>query len=89
MDIPYITGDTGASIQLAQAFGLSDAAHWMTGMAAPPAYAQANTAFLNAYQKVWHTRTPLPASPAMYDAVVIAALAMDAAHSTNPTVWRT
>ena len=88
MDIPYITGDTGASIQLAQAFGLSDAAHWMTGMAAPPAYAQANTAFLNAYQKVWHTRTPLPASPAMYDAVVIAALAMDAAHSTNPTVWR-
>ncbi|MHB1509799.1 MAG: ABC transporter substrate-binding protein [Acidimicrobiales bacterium] len=88
MNIPYVTGDTGAAIQLAQAFGLSYAAHWMTGMAAPPAYAPANNAFLNAYQKVWHTRTPLPASPAMYDAVIIAALAMDAAHSTNPVVWR-
>ena len=88
MNIPYITGDTGASIQLAQAFGMADAVKWLTGMAAPPAYAQSNAAFLNAYQKVWHTRTPLPASPAMYDAVIIASLAMDAAHSTNPTVWR-
>jgi ABC-type branched-subunit amino acid transport system substrate-binding protein len=88
MNIPYITGDTGAAIQLAQAFGLKYAAHWMTGMAAPPAYAPANAAFLNAYQKVWHTRSPLPASPAMYDAVIIASLAMDAAHSTNPVVWR-
>ncbi len=88
MNIPYITGDTGASIQLAQAFGLKYAAKWMSGMAAPPAYTQSNTAFLNAYQKVWHTRTPLPASPAMYDSVIIAALAMDAAHSTNPATWR-
>ncbi len=87
MNIPYITGDTGASIQLAKAFGLADAAKWMTGMGAPPAYAPSNAAFLNAYQAVWHTRTPLPASPAMYDAVVIASLAMDYAHSTAPKVW--
>ncbi len=88
MNLPFITGDTGASIQLAQAVGLKNASKWMTGMAAPPAYAQSNAAFLKAYQAVWHTSKPLPASPAMYDAVVIAALAMTAAHSTKPTVWR-
>lgn len=88
LDIPFITGDTGASLQMAQAMGLSNASRWLTGMAAPPAYAQSNKAFLSAYQAVWHTNQPLPASPAMYDAVIIAALAMDAAHSSNPTIWR-
>jgi ABC-type branched-subunit amino acid transport system substrate-binding protein len=87
LNIPFITGDTGASTQMAQATGLANASKWMSGMAAPPAYAQSNAAFLSAYQAVWHTNKPLPASPAMYDAVVIAALAMDAAHSSNSTVW--
>ncbi len=88
MNVKFITGDTGASLQLAQAFGLSDASKWMTGMGSPPAYAAAQAAFIQAYNAVWHTTTPLPASPAMYDGVVIAALAMTAAHSTNPVVWR-
>lgn len=88
MNVKFITGDTGASIQLAKAFGMSDATKWMVGMGAPPAYAAANTEFLKAYQAVWHTSKPLPASPAMYDGVVIAALAMTAAHSTDPSVYR-
>ncbi len=88
LNMPFITGDTGASTQLAQAVGLSSASRWMSGMAAPPAYAQSNAAFLKAYQAVWHSNQPLPASPPMYDAVVIAALAMEAAHSSNPVVWR-
>lgn len=88
MNVKFITGDTGASIQLAKAFGLSDASKYMVGMGSPPAYAQANTEFLKAYQAVWHTSKPLPASPAMYDGVIIAALAMTAAHSTNPAVYR-
>lgn len=88
MNVKFITGDTGASIQLAKAFGLSDASKWMVGMGAPPAYAAANAEFLKAYEAVWHTNKPLPASPAMYDGVVIAALAMTAAHSTDPTVYR-
>ena len=88
MNIFHITGGTGASIPLAQAFGIADAVRWLTGVAAPPAYARSNAAFLNAYQKVRRARNPLPASPAMYDAVIIASLAMGAAHSTNPTVWR-
>ena len=88
MNVKFITGDTGASIQLAQAMGLADASKYMTGMAAPAAYAQSYNAFLTAYQAVWHTNKPLPASPAMYDGVVIAALAMTMAHSTNPQVWR-
>jgi ABC-type branched-subunit amino acid transport system substrate-binding protein len=88
MNVRFITGDTGASLQLAQAMGLSDATHYMTGMAGTTPYGTANTAFLNAYQAVWNTRTPLPASPAMYDAVVIAALAMTAAGTSNPVIWR-
>lgn len=88
MNVRFITGDTGASVQLAKAMGLSYAAKYMTGIEAPASYAAANTEFLKAYQAVWHTSKPLPASPAMYDAVVIAALAMTDAHSTNPVVWR-
>lgn len=88
MNVKFITGDTGASVQLAKAFGLSDASKYMVGMGAPAAYAQANAEFLKAYQAVWHTSKPLPAAPAMYDGVIIAALAMTAAHSTNPTVYR-
>lgn len=88
MNVKFITGDTGTSVQLAKAFGLSDAAKYMVGMGIPPAYAQANAEFLKAYQAVWHTNKPLPASPAMYDGVIIAALAMTAAHSTSPVVYR-
>lgn len=88
MNVHFITGDTGASIQLAKAMGLSSAAHWLTGMAGTTPYGTANSEFLNAYQAVWNTNKPLPASPAMYDAVIIAALAMTAAHSTNAQVWR-
>ncbi len=88
MNVKFITGDTGASLQLAQAFGLADASKYMVGMGAPAAYPQSQAAFLKAYEAVWHTNKPLPASPAMYDGVVISALAMTAAHSTNPVVWR-
>lgn len=88
MNVRFITGDTGASRQLADAMGLSDAAHYLTGMSGTTPYGAAYSAFLNAYQAAWGTRTPLPASPAMYDGVVIAALAMTAADSTNPVVWR-
>ena len=88
LNVRFITGDTGASIQLAKAMGLSKASKYLTGMSGTTPFSTANTAFLNAYQAVWNTRTALPASPAMYDAVVIAALAMTAAHSSNPVVWR-
>ncbi|WP_201733265.1 ABC transporter substrate-binding protein [Acidithrix sp. C25] len=87
LNVHFITGDTGTSIQLAQAVGLADASKWMTGMAAPAAYAPAYNEFLAAYKGQWNSSKPLPASPAMYDAVVMAALAMTAAHSTNPHVW--
>ena len=87
MNIPFITGDTGAATQMANAIGLQYASKWVTGMGAPPAYAQAQTAYTAAYNAVWKTTTSLPAAPAMYDAVVIAALAMDAAKSTNPSVY--
>ena len=87
LNVPFITGDTGAAAQMGKAIGFSYASKWVTGMGAPPAYSQAESAYLAAYDAVWHTRTSLPAAPAMYDAVVIAALAMDAAKSSSPSVW--
>ncbi len=87
MNVPFITGDTGTATQMGKAIGYSYASKWVTGMGAPPAYSQAESAYLDAYDAVWHTRNSLPAAPAMYDAVIIAALAMDAAKSTTPSVW--
>lgn len=87
MDVPFVTGDTGTATQMGKAIGFKYASKWVTGMGAPPAYSQAEAAYLNAYDAVWHTRTSLPAAPAMYDGVVIAALAMDLAKSTTSSVW--
>ncbi len=87
LNVHFIAGDTGASLQLAQAIGMSDASKYLTGMAAPAAFAPANNEFLAAYQGQWHTSKPLPASAPNYDGVIIAALAMTAANSTNPHVW--
>lgn len=87
MNVPFVTGDTGAATQMGQAIGYQYASKWVTGMGSPPAYTQASTAYTAAYNSVWHTTKSLPGAPAMYDAVVIAALAMDAAHSTNPAVY--
>ncbi len=87
LNVRFITGDTGASIQLAKAMGLAAASKYMTGIASPIAYQPAWNEFVRSYQAVWNTNKPLPAAPAMYDAVVIAALAMDVAHSTVPSVW--
>lgn len=87
MNVPFIGGDTAAATQMGKAIGFAYASKWVTGMGAPPAYSQAESAYLDAYDAVWHTRTSLPAAPAMYDAVVIAALAMDAAKSSTPSVW--
>ena len=43
--------------------------------------------YLSDYAAVWHTRQILSSSYNRYDSVVIAALAMTAAHSTDPSVW--
>jgi branched-chain amino acid transport system substrate-binding protein len=43
--------------------------------------------YLDDYQAVWHTKQILSSSYNMYDSVIISALAMTAAKSTDPKVW--
>lgn len=89
LNVPFITGDTGASIDLASAMGLSNASKWMYGMTGPSVDQQAVTAFNSAFSGRYPGQQPLNAnaSEAMYDAVVVAALAMSYAHTTNGAVW--
>jgi ABC-type branched-subunit amino acid transport system substrate-binding protein len=89
LNVPFITGDTGASIDLAKAMGLSNASKWMYGMTGPAVDQQSVTAFNTAFDGQYPGQTPLNAnaSEAMYDAVIVAALAMDEAHSTDGSVW--
>jgi len=87
LNVHFITGDTGTAIQLAQAMGLKFASRWLTGMTGASVDAPAYKVFLKAYEQVWHTSKPLPATEAMYDAVVIPALAITLANTTNAKVW--
>ena len=87
LNIPIIDTDNGTNIAVAKAMGLSNAAKYLTGMTATAPNGPAFQEFLKAYQHVYHTTKYLPLTPDLYDGVVIAALAMTAAHSTKPSVW--
>jgi ABC-type branched-subunit amino acid transport system substrate-binding protein len=89
LNVPFITGDTGASIDLAKAMGLAAASKYMYGMTGPAVDAQSVTAFNAAFSGQYPGQQPLNAnaSEAMYDAVIVAALAMDEAHSINGATW--
>jgi len=89
LNVHFITGDTGASIDLANAMGLSEASKWMTGTTGPTVDADAVAAFTAAFTGRYPGQKPLNAnaSEGMYDAVVIAALAMSEAKTTDGSVW--
>ncbi len=89
LNVPFITGDTGASIDLAKAMGLANASKWMYGMTGPAVDQQAVTAFNAAFTGQYPGQQPLNAnaSEAMYNSVIVAALAMSEAHSTDGSVW--
>lgn len=86
LDTPWIGDDLMASADYSKAFGKKAATSLFaaqTSSPSGPAYAH----FLTDYQAANKTATPLPATPNMYDSVVIAALAMTEAKSTDPKVW--
>lgn len=87
LNIPVIDTDNGTNIAVAQGMGLATAAHLLTGMQAATPSGPAFQEFLSVYKTVHGTTKYLPSSPSVYDGVVIAALAMTYAHSTDPTVW--
>jgi ABC-type branched-subunit amino acid transport system substrate-binding protein len=87
LKVPMIGTDNGASITIAKAMGMSYATKYLTGMAGAAPSGPAWSHFTADYAKVYHTKQPLDLADNMYDAVLIAALAMTDAHSTDPKVW--
>lgn len=87
LNIPIIDTDNGTNVAVAKAMGLTTASKLLTGMTATAPSGPAFKSFLAAYKHVYHTSTYLPLTPDEYDGVIIAALAMTAANSTNPSVW--
>lgn len=83
----FLGEDVIQSPQYAQAMGQPAASKHLYSAAGSPPAGPAYQHFLAEYQAAYHTRQPLPSTYNMYDAVIIPALAMTAAHSTNPTVW--
>ena len=87
MNVPFILTDAGADVNMAKAMGLANASKYMTGMNGSPPAGPAWQYYTQQYQKVWGTNQPVTLSQNTYDSVIIACLAMTAAHSTDPTVW--
>ena len=87
LNVPIIGTDNGASSTIANAMGMSYATKYLTGMAGTPPTGEAWTHYVADYQAVYNTNQPLDLADNMYDAIIIAALAMTDANSTDPSVW--
>ncbi|MCU1489652.1 MAG: hypothetical protein JWM85_1057 [Acidimicrobiaceae bacterium] len=88
MNTQWIGDDLQSAPQgaYAKAFGPTAAQDLTAALPASPSGASYNH-FLSDYQKTWHTTTILPTSFNEYDSIVISALAMTMAKSTDPKVW--
>lgn len=87
LNVPFIGEDVIESPGYAKAMGQPAASKLLLAAAGAPPGGTAYKHFLADYQAVYHTRQPLPLSYNMYDAVVIASLAMTDAKTTDPKVW--
>lgn len=87
MKVPVIATDNGASATFARAMGWQYATRYLTGMAGAPPSGPAYQDYVQGYNKAYHTNNPLDLSENTYDAVVVAALAMTEAKSTDTSVW--
>jgi len=90
MNIPWIGDDLQSAPQgsYAKSFGPTASTNLIAALPATPTTADnAYNHFLADYQLVWRTTSIIPTTFNEYDSVVIAALAMTYAKSTNPKVW--
>ncbi|MGH9072334.1 MAG: ABC transporter substrate-binding protein, partial [Acidimicrobiales bacterium] len=86
LDVPVVSTDTGTQVKFAQAMGWKYAEKYLSGMNGAPPKGTAYQTFVKNTSAVYHA-PPVNLSQNMYDAVIIASLAMTAAHSTDPKVW--
>lgn len=87
LNIPVIGEDVLGSPGYAKAFGQPQASRLLFTVSGASPGGPAYQHYLSDYQAVYHTKQILSSSYNMYDSVIISALAMTAAHSTNPKVW--
>lgn len=86
LNVPWLGDDLMAGADYAKAFGSRANQDLFAALPAPPA-GPAYKHFLAAYNAAYPKATPLPSTYNIYDSVVIAALAMDKAKSTDPKAW--
>lgn len=86
MNVPWLGDDLMAGTDYAHAFGPKANSELFAALPAPPT-GPAYKHFLAAYQSAYPGATPLPSTYNIYDSVVIAALAMEKAKSTDPKSW--
>jgi branched-chain amino acid transport system substrate-binding protein len=86
-NIPVIGSDFTAAGPYVQAMGVSyTEKHLVSAIPALAVNGSYGTAFINAFTKKFNTTPPIYASH-FYDSTMIACLAMDMAHSTQPSVY--
>jgi ABC-type branched-subunit amino acid transport system substrate-binding protein len=87
LNIPIIDTDNGTNPEIAKSMGFAKASQLLTGMTPTAPSGASFQEFLKSYQQVFNTTNYHTFTPAIYDSVIIASLAMDAAKSTDPSVW--
>jgi len=87
LNVPLVSDDTGNTVEYAKAVGLADASKYLYGVAGAAGNGDAWTHFVQDYQAVWQTDKPVQLSQNTYDGVIIAALAMTEAKTTDGKVW--
>jgi ABC-type branched-subunit amino acid transport system substrate-binding protein len=86
-NIAFVGTDEYTDPNVAKAIGLSTFSKYATGMQGALPSGAAYSYFSALFEKEFKGQAPNYFSAANYDAVIVAALAMTAAKSTNPSVW--
>lgn len=87
LNVPVVGEDVLGSPGYAQAMGQPQATKYLFSVSGASPGGTAYQHYLDDYDAVYHTKQILSSSYNMYDSVIISALAMTAAHSTDPKVW--
>jgi ABC-type branched-subunit amino acid transport system substrate-binding protein len=85
--VPFIGDDSIPAPEVVKAIGASVDQKWVVGMAQTPPGGGAYSHYVTVQKVASPASEPSTAATFIYDGVIIAALAMTAANSTDPTVW--
>lgn len=87
LNVPVVGEDVLGSPGYAKAMGAPQSTKYLFSVSGASPGGTAYQHYLDDYDAVYHTKQILSSSYNMYDSVIISALAMTAAHSTDPKVW--